>query len=232
MTAPSRKKKITTYIITILIGYLLFIIPNLFFGITKWNGGLLGINLLYTALFQFITVTLLVKFSLKKVGHDLKFIGMKFRSEDLWIGSLVGLAWTALQFLLIIPMTGGAERTDVAGMIEMQEGGIMSILFYISLGVIGGGITEEIFNRGYAINALKETFSNQKFGLYFAAILSITLFIAGHLPANQIELFDITIPTLAYTILFIKTGRLIAPIIAHGLYNMLAIIFVYHLYNV
>jgi membrane protease YdiL (CAAX protease family) len=232
MTTPSRKKKITTYIITILIGYLLFIIPNLFFGITKWNGGLLGINLLYTALFQFITITLLVKFSLKKVGHDLKFIGMKFRSKDLWIGSLVGLAWTALQFLLIIPATGGSDRADVAGMIEMQEGGMISLLTYISLGVIGGGITEEIFNRGYFINALKDTFHNPKKGLYFAAILSMIIFIVGHIPTNLVELIDITIPTLIYTLLFIKTGRLTAPIIAHGLYNMLAIIFVYHLYNV
>lgn len=232
MTTPTRAKKIRLFIFTILVGYLLFILPNLFFGISKWNGGLSGINLFYTALFQFISVTLLVRYSLKKAGHDLQFIGMTFRPKDVLIGVVIGLAWTALQFLWIIPATGGAERADVANMIEMLDGGIVSLLSFISLGVIGGGITEEIFNRGYFINALKETFSNPKTDLYIAAILSMIFFIVGHLPSNQIELMDITIPTLAYTLIFIKTGRLTAPIIAHGLYNMLAIILVHHLYNV
>ncbi|WP_420575324.1 CPBP family intramembrane glutamic endopeptidase [Ekhidna sp.] len=232
MTTPTRAKKIRLFIFTILVGYLLFILPNLFFGISKWNGGLSGINLFYTAIFQFVTVTALVKYSLKKAGHDLHFIGLIFRSKDVLIGAAIGLAWTALQFLWIIPATGGAERADVANMVKMLDGGILSLLSFISLGVIGGGITEEVFNRGYFINALKETFSNPKIGLYMAAILSMIFFIVGHLPSNQIELMDITIPTLAYTLIFIKTGRLTAPIVTHGLYNMLAIILVHHLYNV
>ncbi|MEO9645505.1 MAG: type II CAAX endopeptidase family protein [Ekhidna sp.] len=231
MEKYSRKRKILFFIFTFIAGYLLFIFPNLFFGITKWNGGLNGINLFYTALFQFLTVTLLVKFALSKVGHKLDFIGMKFKASDLWIGVAVGLSWTALQFLIIIPNTGGVERPDVAAMIDMQKGGIIALLSYIALGVIGGGITEEIFNRGYFINALKEVFYNPKIGLYFASFLSIIFFIAGHLPSNQIALIDITIPTLAYTLLFITTRRLTAPIIAHGLYNMLAIILVYYLYD-
>lgn len=231
MKTYSRKRKIAYFILTFIGGYLLFIIPNLFFGITKWNGGLNGINLFYVAIFQLITVTLLVKFSLKKVGHKLDFIGIKFHLKDVWIGALTGLAWTTLQFALIIPNTGGVERVDIAQMIEMQKGGIIALLSYISLGVIGGGITEEIFNRGYFINALKEVFNDPKIGLFLSSFLSIIFFIAGHLPSSAIDLFDITIPTLLYTLLFIKTGRLTASIVAHGLYNMLAIISVYLLYS-
>lgn len=231
MSQPGRARRITIYLLTILGGYVLFILPNLFFGITKWNGGLSGINLLYTALFQFVTVTLLVKLSLKSAGHDFGFIGLSFNGKDAAIGAGVGLAWTALQFLWIIPATGGAERPDVQGMVEMQAGGITSLLSFVALGVIGGGITEEIFNRGYTINALKENFSNPKIGLYFAAAFSMLLFIAGHLPSTPLELMDIAIPTLAYTVLFIKTGRLTAPIFAHGLYNLMAILLVYFFYR-
>lgn len=231
MTQPSRARKITIFILTILGGYLLFILPNLFFGISKWNGGLAGINLLYTALFQFLTVTLLVRFSLHRAGHDLRFIGLSFNKKDVVIGALVGLAWTAVQFLWLIPSTGGAGRADVQGMVEMQAGGLTALLSFVALGVIGGGITEEIFNRGYFINALKETFTNPRTGLWVAAVLSLIIFIAGHLPSNSIELMDIAVPTLAYTILFIKTGRLTAPICAHGLYNLLAILLVYFLYH-
>ncbi len=230
MTQTSRARKVTIFILTILGGYVLFILPNLFFGITKWNGGLSGINLLYTALFQFFTVTLLVRFSLQRVGHDFDFIGLVFSKKDVVIGVGVGLAWTALQFLWIIPATGGAGRSDVQAMVEMQAGGFITLLSYVALGVIGGGITEEIFNRGYFINALKENFSNPKTGLYVAAVLSAVIFIAGHLPSTPVALMDITVPTIAYTILFITTGRLTAPIVAHGLYNFLAILLVYFLY--
>lgn len=230
MTQTGRARKITIFILTILGGYVLFILPNLFFGISKWNGGLTGINLLYTALFQLITVTLLVMFSLRRAGHDFRFIGLIFNEKDVIPGAAVGLAWTALQFLWIVPATGGAGRSDIQGMVEMQAGGLITLVSFIALGVIGGGITEEIFNRGYFINALKENFSNPKTGLYVAAVLSAVSFIAGHLPSTPVALMDITVPTIAYTILFIKTGRLTAPILAHGLYNFLAILLVYFLY--
>lgn len=101
---------------------------------------------------------------------------------------------------------------------------------FVALGVIGGGITEEIYNRGYFINVLKDTFKNPKTGTWIAAILSIAFFAAGHLPNDALGWFDILVPTIAYTLLFLYTKRLTASIIAHGIYNMTAILLTYHIY--
>lgn len=228
----STTKTLIIFISTILFGFVLFIVPNLFFGITKIGGGLTGINLLYIALFQFFSVCTLIYFSLKWIGKDFKFIGWLWKSwkTDGVLGLFVGLGWAIVQFAWIIPATGGASRADITQILDMMDGSIIGLFSYIALGVIGGGITEEIYNRGYFINVLKSTFKNPKTGLWVSAIISILFFAAGHLPTNTIEWFDIMIPTIMYTLLFVFTGRLAPSIIAHGIYNMTGILAVYFLY--
>lgn len=228
----TRTKTLSIFILTIVLGFILFALPNLFFGITKFNGGLQGINLFYIALFQFTFVTLLVQFSLRKIGQNMELIGLKFThfKTDILLGIAIGLGWTFLQFGLIIPNTGGAAREDISQMISMLDGSIISLVSYIILGVIGGGITEEIYNRGYFINVLKSTFRNPQIGLWISAHLSILFFCIGHLPDSALMWLDILVPTIAYTLLFIKTERLLPGIVAHGLYNMLAILMTNYLY--
>ncbi len=146
------------------------------------------------------------------------------------LGIIIGLSWTAIQVLFIIPNTSGAERADIKQMLDMMDGTLLSTVSYIALGVIGGGITEEIYNRGYFINVLKSTFKNQKAGLWLSALLSVLFFALGHMPSNAIEWIDILVPTVLYTLLFIYTERLTASIFAHAIYNSTAILIVYYLY--
>ncbi len=228
----SRTKTLVVFILTIIGGFILFVLPNLFFGITKLNGGLSGINLLYMALFQFTTVVGLIHFSLKRLNKDFSDIGLSWKhwKKDSVLGLLAGLSWAALQILWIIPTTGGAERNDVSQMLDMMDETLIGLLAYIALGVIGGGITEEIYNRGFFISILKDTFKNPRVGLWIATILSILFFAAGHLPSDALGWFDILIPTLVYTVLFLWTKRLTASIVAHGIYNMCAILSVYFMY--
>ncbi|MCF8242971.1 MAG: CPBP family intramembrane metalloprotease [Melioribacteraceae bacterium] len=228
----SNTKTLIVFILTIVFGYALFIIPDVFFGVTKINGGKIGINLFYIALFQFFSITTLLYFSLKILKKDFSYIGLKFVNikKDILLGLIFGASWTILQFALIIPNTGGINRPDIDGMLGMYDGSLIGTLSFIALGVIGGGITEELFNRGYFINILKDVFKNSNTGLWFSAILSIVFFSLGHLPSTSLDWFDILIPTLMYTLLFIKTKRLTASIAAHGIYNMTAIILTYYIY--
>lgn len=228
----SGDKRLLLFVLTIISGFVLFIFPNLLLGISKWNGGLSGINLLFMALFQCFSVCTLIYFSLKHIGKDFSFIGLSYKywKADTVLGLLTGLSWTALQIYLIIPATGGLARNDIAQMLETMDGTTIGLISYIALGVIGGGITEEIFNRGYFINVLNSTFKNQKPGIWIASILSILFFVVGHLPSNAVEWFDIIVPTLAYTLLFIYTRRLTASMVAHAIYNATAILAVYSRY--
>jgi len=54
MNKVGKTKTLVVFIGTIFLGYVLFIIPDVFFGVTKINGGKIGINLLFIGLFQFI----------------------------------------------------------------------------------------------------------------------------------------------------------------------------------
>lgn len=228
----SRFKTISIFTFTILFGYILFILPNIFFGVTKVNGGFTGINLFFTAIFQLFSICALLYFSLKWLKKNFSYIGLTFENwkKDALLGMIVGLSWLTLQFSLIIPLTGGSERADISGMVSTFDGSILGILSYIALGVIGGGITEELFNRGYFITVLKNVFKNPKTGLWVSSILSIVIFSLGHLPTSSLDWFDILVPTVAYTLLFIYTGRLTSSIVAHGIYNMTAILATYFLY--
>lgn len=229
---PSKTKTITIFIITIIVGFILFILPNLFFGITKINGGLKGINLFFMAIFQLVSVFGLIRYSLKLLNKEFRFIGWtkEHFKIDAMLGLSVGVAWTAIQFLWLIPMTGGAERPDIQNMLSTMDGTMIGLFSFIALGVIGGGITEEIYNRGYFITVLESLFENKKVGIWIAAFLSILFFTLGHLPHDVLSWLDILVPTIAYTLLFIYTKRLTAPIFAHGIYNFLAIIVTYQMY--
>lgn len=223
---------IIIFILTILLGFFLFALPNLFFGITKFNGGLTGINLLLIALFQVMTVSGLLYLSLRLLGKNFQFIGLSGANwkTDCLLGLLVGIAWAVLQFGLIIPATGGKDRTDILQVLTMMDGTLLGNLSFLALGVIGGGVTEELFNRGYFIHVLKEVFNNATIGLWVGALLSILFFAVGHLPTDAVSWLDILVPTLAYTVLFIHTKRLTAPMVAHATYNTMAILLTYQLY--
>ncbi len=228
----SRAKTLVIFILTIIFGFILFALPNLFFGITRINGGLAGVNLLFIALFQLLTVCSLIYLSLRLLKKDFRYIGWsgKHWARDSLIGLFFGLGWAALQLGLIIPNTGGAEREDIAQIITMFDGSLLGLFSFIALGVIGGGITEEIFNRGYFIAVLKDCFHNPEIGLWVAATLSILFFAIGHLPKDMLGWFDILVPTITYTVLFLYTKRLTAPVVAHGTYNMVAILLTYLIY--
>ena len=229
---PSKTKTLIVFIFTILIGYALFIIPDVFFGVTKINGGKVGINLFFIALFQFFAIILLLHISLKILKRDWKYIGLKYINfkKDAILGLLFGVLWALLQFAFIIPYTGGSDRADIKGILNMYDGSIIGTISFIILGIVGGGITEELFNRGYFITVLKDTFKNHQIGLWFSAVLSIITFSLDHMPTNGMEWFDILVPTVMYTLLFFFTKRLTASIVAHGFYNMCAILLTFYMY--
>ena len=115
------------FVITIILGYALFIIPDIFFGVTKINGGKIGINLLFISLFQFFSITVLLYASLKILEKDFNYIGLRFENvkKEILLGLSFGSLWTILQFLLIIPNTGGINRSDINGMLEMYDGSLI-----------------------------------------------------------------------------------------------------------
>jgi membrane protease YdiL (CAAX protease family) len=151
--------------------------------------------------------------------------------RDALLGVAVAAGWATLQFAWIIPSTGGASRPDVAGILAMIDGSWENVLWYLPLGIIGGGIAEEIYNRGFIITVLRGVFGNTAIGTTVAAAFSVLFFAAGHFPEGWISWMDILIPSIAYVVLFLYTKRLMAPMVAHALWNTAAVVGIHLLYG-
>ncbi|GFZ99949.1 hypothetical protein GCM10010923_05500 [Blastomonas marina] len=227
-----RGRTLAIYFATIVLGYALFIAPNLYFGIFKPNSGLTGENMAWIGLFQLVTVTALVWGALRLLGTGFREIGWDWShwKRDALLGAALGGAWALVEMLLVYPSQGGAEHPHIAEIIAQIGGRPEAMLGYLVLGVLGGGVTEEIFNRGFTINVLRTAFADRRVGLYVAASFSIVAFMVGHLPRDGFDWIVIFIPTLIYTVLFVRTGRLTAPILAHGVHNALVLAIVWFAY--
>ena len=228
----SRARTLAIYFVTIVLGYGLFIAPNLYVGIFKPAGGMTGENFLWVGLFQLFSVSALVWAAMRMLGGSMADIGWdwsRWRGDAL-LGAAAGLAWGLIEMLVIIPANGGAAQSDVAGIVAAIDGRLPALAGFMVLAVLGGGVAEEIFNRGFAINVLRSTFANPRTGLVVATLLSMALFMIGHLPQDALQWIAIAVSTFLYTALFVLTGRLTAPILAHGVHNAVALLVIWFAY--
>lgn len=229
---PYRFKSLSMWVSIIVVGFIFFVVSQIPFQM-GYFGGYKGINLTIIGLLQATLVIPLIYFGLRYMKIDLKNIGVSSKKwiPDTLLGVSVAVGWAIIQFAFIIPNTGGADRADISGILTMLDRQWINILWYLPLGIIGGGITEEIYNRGFFIGVIRNIFNGSKIATFFASILAIIFFAAGHLPTNLVEWIDLLIPSVAYTILFVYTGRLAASIVAHSLWNTLAVILVFIIYG-
>lgn len=225
-------KRLAIWLSVIIGGFLLFAATQIPFQL-GWFGGYSGVSLTLIGVLQAVLIIPVLYAGLRLLDMDFRSIGWttSHRQKDSLLGAAVAAGWTLLQFLWIIPQTGGAERQDVAEIIAMLGGEWSNVWWYLPLGIIGGGLVEELYNRGFFIGALASIFKESKIALYAAAVLSIVFFAAGHLPRNLVEWIDLLIPSTAYTALYIYTGRLTASIVAHALWNTAVVILVILLYS-
>lgn len=224
-------KRVAIWTLVIIVGFGFYVLSQIFFQM-GFFGGYEGVNLTIVGVLQALLILPLIYFGLKHMKIDSDKIGISSKNwvRDALIGVIVAVCWAVVQFVWLIPSTGGAGRRDIIEILSMIDGQWINVLWYIPLGVIGGGITEEIYNRGFFIGVINETFNHSKLAVFLAAIFSILFFVLGHLPANWVEWVDLLIPTIAYTILYLSTKRLTASIVAHGLWNTLAVLLIYLIY--
>lgn len=229
---PSRARHVATFILTIILGYAIYIVPNVIISMSRIGGGLEGPMFAVLGAIQFVGITALVWISVRSAGYDLPDIGLTSRNwkRDAIIGLVIGLARLALNFLWIIPATGGIDRPDIEQAVAMAGETYGDLFSALTLGVIGGGFTEELFNRGYFIAMFAVLFPRRHVGIWIAAFLSTLIFVAGHLPGSPELLAEILLPTILYTALFLATGRLTASIVTHAVWNGGALILLRILY--
>jgi hypothetical protein len=150
---------------------------------------------------------------------------------DVLVGARVAALWASLQFLIILPLTGGAERADVVVNAE-QIGTHLSGLAGFVLLAWGGGFAEEVFFRSHVMTTLRGIFGGSRAATGLVVLVPTVLFAMVHgYQGGWIGMLDAGLfGGLTLSLLFLWRGRLTACVVAHALWNTMAsvIIFVWY----
>lgn len=167
--------------------------------------------------------------SLRIANLNLSDIGLTSTAwkKEFSIGIAIAILYTLLQFLIIIPNTGGASRPDIR-LLSSQVGDSASGLPWFFLYEITAVFFEELFFRGLFFTLLLHLLGNSRFSLITATAITTAFFAVLHsyqglLGAVEAGLYG----GLLLTLLYYWRGTLVACYTAHLFWNVFAILGVY-----
>lgn len=200
------------------------VLPQVVFGLRLhgWPYGVVG-------LLQFLLVPLAIALALRPVGlrlRDLGLTGTAWRTDAL-IGAAVAIVFALLQFLVIIPATGGAERSDVvmnAAQIGTSPWGVAGFVVLAWT----GGFGEELFFRGLLVTSIRHLLGDTRGALVLTVAATTAVFALLHGYQGWAGVLDTGLyGGLTLTLLYLWRQRLAAPIVAHALWNTIAAVVIY-----
>ena len=200
------------------------IIPQVFLGL-ELQGPTYALAGVIRAVMGYIAI----KTALRPVHLKLSDIGLnsvRWRGDAL-IGAGVAVVFTLIQFLFIIPGTGGAARSDIAANAAQIGTSVWGVSGFIVLAWTGA-FSEELFFRGHFFMSLMNLLGGTGLAMGGSALATIALFAAGHGYQGWAGVVDTGFyGGLTLTLLYIWRGRLTACIVAHALWNTLATIAIF-----
>jgi membrane protease YdiL (CAAX protease family) len=150
---------------------------------------------------------------------------------DVLVGAAVAAVWATLQFLIIIPLTGGAARPDLVVNAE-QIGTTISGLAAFVLLAWGGGFAEEVFFRTHLMTTLRGILGTSSFATALVVLVPTVFFALVHgYQGGWVGMLDTGVfGGATLSMLFLWRGRLLPCVVAHGLWSTVAsvIIFVWY----
>ena len=164
----------------------------------------------------------LVRLRLRDVG----LISERWRSDAL-VGAGIAVVFALVQFLLIIPNTGGVARSDIAANAAQIGDSIWGVFGFVVLAWTGA-LSEEVFFRGHFFTTLRSMLGDSEAALVVTIAATVALFAAGHGYQGWAGVVDTGFyGGLILTLVYVWRGRLTACILAHALWNTLASIAIY-----
>ena len=148
-------------------------------------------------------------------------IGLQPGTKDTVIG--IGLAAVGYVVYLMIWMAASSIVPGLAHSLHGVAGGGLSLTTVIAVAVLNP-VFEEVFVCGYVISALKTGR-----GVYFAVNVSVAIRLAYHLYQGALGVMGIVPLGLIFGHWFARTGRIWPVVVAHALFDFIALLaFVHH----
>ena len=245
---PQRKKEETKihkmaplwrWVLTIVAGILLGNVSNIISGVAAsvlaGESGIIFGRFYPMISYSILRVTIFtfgIKYTWRIVNGGWKTIGFDFHNwkQDAYYGSAVAIGLAIIQVFVLLPLTGGSQRSDIIAASEIMGTSLSTLVAAIILG-LAGALSEELFFRGHIIRSLQGLLGDHRLTLLVSSVISITLFGLGHSYQGLSGVLNTVLIASIFTVLFLWRGTLTAGIVAHGVYNTLAFLGVYFLYT-
>ncbi|GAB3164226.1 hypothetical protein GCM10027059_19960 [Myceligenerans halotolerans] len=201
-----------------------FVAPPLAAGVFAPDGA--PMVLIAVTVAELVSAAALIAWWLRRHGLTHRSLGLTSSHwrRDTLIAAATVPPRLLLEFGVLLPAAGGAANLEVQEILRMASGGPVALAAALVLGIVGGGIAEELYFRGFLLGAIPQRTARPRAALKVAAVVSVVLFGLLHLPTNLLDVLAITIAGLVYTGLFLVTRRLTASMLAHALWNAAAIV--------
>lgn len=225
--APRRR-----WLLALILGALLWlgavlvahVLPQVAFGLRLqgWPYGVVGV-------IQALLAPLAIAAALRPVGRRLRDLGLTGAGwgREALLGAVVAVAFALLQFLVILPATGGAARSDVAMNAAQIGDTVWGVVGFVVLAWTGG-FSEELFFRGHLVTSLRALLGETRGALAVTTVLTAAIFALLHGYQGWSGMVDTGLyGGVTLTLLFLWRRRLTASIVAHALWNTLAAVAIY-----
>lgn len=203
------------------------VIPRVFFGL-ELEGATYAVVGIIRAFLGLVAVTIGLHLLRLKL-RDVALVTAQWR-RDVLIGGAIAVAFALVQFLVVIPNTGGATRSDIvanAAQIGDSPWGVFGLIVLAWT----GAFSEELFFRGYFVNLLWNLLGGSRVALFVTVVATVVLFAAGHGYQGWAGMVDTGFyGGLILTLLYVWRRRLTACMVAHAAWNALATIAIYLFY--
>jgi membrane protease YdiL (CAAX protease family) len=203
------------------------VIPQVFLGMELEGPtyALVGVIRAALGLAAIVVALRIVKLRL----HDVGLVTTQWRNDAV-LGAAIAIGFALLQFVVIIPNTGGAARTDIVANAAQIGTSPWGVFGFIVLAWTGA-FSEELFFRGHFFTTLRELLGPSGVALVATVAATVVLFAAGHGYQGWAGVVDTGIyGGLTLTLLYLWRRRLTACIVAHALWNTIATVVIYRWY--
>jgi hypothetical protein len=158
--------------------------------------------------------------------RDIGLTSVEWRSDAL-IGFVIAAVFAVLQFLIVIPNTGGAARSDIVANSAQIGDSIWGVFGFVVLAWTGA-FSEELFFRGHLVTTLRHILGNTRLALFLTTVIIVMLFAVSHGYQGWAGVLDTGLyGGLILTLLYLWRGRLTACIVAHAMWNTFAAVAIY-----
>jgi membrane protease YdiL (CAAX protease family) len=145
------------------------------------------------------------------------------------IGCIAGILMELFAVFVTTPIISGffGVEPDVSDLKDVQ-GNLMMLLIFLALSWLLGGFGEELCFRGFLMARLARIFGQGRAAWIASLVLSSALFGWGHTEQGPSGWVQEGLSGFLLGVLFLANKRnLTVPIVAHGISNTVALVFIY-----